>query len=78
LTASDLGANLFRQVGRPIQLKTAMLNAKEKLERGQRPTPKTATANIPDLITQLDNLRQQGVLSEAEFQEKKKQLLAKL
>lgn len=36
------------------------------------------TADVPDLIAQLDRLRAQGVLTEAEFQEKKKQLLARL
>jgi hypothetical protein len=40
-----------------------------------RPGP---TADVPDLIAQLDRLRAQGVLTEAEFQEKKKQLLARL
>jgi uncharacterized membrane protein YdbT with pleckstrin-like domain len=35
LTASELGVNRFTYVGQPIRLKTAMLNAKEKLEHGQ-------------------------------------------
>jgi uncharacterized membrane protein YdbT with pleckstrin-like domain len=35
LTASELGINRFSHVGQPIHLKTAMLNAKEKLEHGQ-------------------------------------------
>ena len=34
LTASELGVNRFTHVGQPIRLKTAMLNAKEKLEHG--------------------------------------------
>ncbi|MBO0857376.1 MAG: PH domain-containing protein [Chloracidobacterium sp.] len=32
LTASELGVSKFNKIGRPIQLKTAMLNAKEKSE----------------------------------------------
>jgi len=35
LTASELGANLFRHIGQPIRFKTAMLNAKAQLEREQ-------------------------------------------
>src|SRR5215207_4179003 len=31
LTASEVGANVFRSIGEPIKFKTAMLNAKEKL-----------------------------------------------
>ncbi len=37
-----------------------------------------SAADVPALIAQLDGLRQQGVLTETEFQEKKKQLLARL
>lgn len=79
LTASELGVNLFRQVGQPIRLKTAMLNAKDKLEHGtSAPATSKSAGSIPDLIAQLDSLRKSGVLTEEEFQQKKAQLLAKL
>jgi len=32
LTASELGANLFRRIGDPVHFKTAMLNAKEGMD----------------------------------------------
>src|SRR5438270_12418543 len=78
LTASELGVNKFTTIADPVHFKTAMLNAKNKLE-----TPfynnASATAqpapDVPALIAQLDGLRQHGVLSEAEFQAKKTQLL---
>jgi hypothetical protein len=35
-------------------------------------------SNIPDLIVELDELRQKGIISEEEFQAKKKELLARL
>lgn len=76
LTASELGANLFKRIGEPVIFKTVMLNAKEKLDFGEgdevRPT------DIPALIEKLDQLRQQGILTDAEFQEKKEALLTKL
>ena len=78
LTASELGVNLFRQVGQPIRLKTAMLNAKEQLEQGQTSFGRKSETPVADLIAQLDGLRKHGVLSEEEFQQKKAQLLAKL
>jgi uncharacterized membrane protein YdbT with pleckstrin-like domain len=76
LTASELGANLFKQIEDPIRFKTAMLNAKEHLERGEE--EQGEAKDIPALIAQLDQLRQQGILSEAEFQSKKTELLSKL
>jgi uncharacterized membrane protein YdbT with pleckstrin-like domain len=78
LTASELGANKFSQVGQPIRLKTAMLNAKEKLEQGQASLGRQSEADTVDLIAQLDSLRKHGLLSEEEFQQKKAHLLAKL
>jgi hypothetical protein len=53
----------------------ALMNQMEK----QRPAmASTNTADIPALIAQLDGLRQQGLLTEAEFQNKKQQLLARM
>lgn len=75
LTASELGVNLFKRIARPVQFKTAMLNAKEHLEHGDF---EEGHEDIPKLIARLDELRKQGVLSEEEFQTKKAQLLARL
>jgi len=80
LTASELGVNLFKRIEKPVQFKTAMLNAKARLESGEHwdaPAPGTPDS-VPALLSQLDVLRQQGVLTEAEFQQKKAQLLAKI
>jgi uncharacterized membrane protein YdbT with pleckstrin-like domain len=79
LTASELGVNMFTHISQPIQYKTAMLNAKEKMEHapveaGQGRPVRTAA----DLLVQLDELRQNGVLTEAEFQSKKAELLKKM
>jgi uncharacterized membrane protein YdbT with pleckstrin-like domain len=79
LTASELGVNKFTYIGRPIQYKTAMINAKEKLERApSEPAPVRPVATAADLLAQLDVLRQHGVLTEAEFQTKKAELLKKM
>jgi uncharacterized membrane protein YdbT with pleckstrin-like domain len=80
LTASELGVNLFKRIKNPVQFKTAMLNAKARLDSGQRweaPAPE-AQENVPAMLTQLDALRKQGVLTEEEFQQKKAQLLTKI
>ena len=79
LTASDLGVNLFKTISDPVRFKTAMLNAKSQLETPvYPPAPAQPAPDVPALIAQLDGLRQHGVLTEAEFQAKKAQLLAKM
>ncbi|MCL4562398.1 MAG: PH domain-containing protein [Chloroflexi bacterium] len=82
LTASELGINQFKTIGEPVHFKTTMLNAKVALE-GSLDHPYNHDAppqgeDIPSLITQLDRLRQQGVLTPEEFEKKKAELLSKL
>lgn len=79
LTASELGVNLFRRINEPIRFKTAMLNAKERMDNesaggGEPPL----AVNIPEMIARLDELRQKGILTDVEFQQKKSELLTKL
>lgn len=82
LTASELGINRFTFIGDPIQFKTAMMNAKFKLSNDDIPQPgitnQQPVMDIPRLIEQLDVLRKNGALTEAEFQEKKNKLLSRL
>jgi hypothetical protein len=92
ITGSDIGVNMFRRISNPVRFKREMLNAKEGLHgmetEGELPRPAAkaaspeadapSTADIPDLIVELDELRQQGIISEEEFQAKKKELLARL
>jgi uncharacterized membrane protein YdbT with pleckstrin-like domain len=76
LTASEFGVNIFRRIEEPINFKTAMLNAKEDLLQGDRDPQQTD--DIFDLISSLDRLREMGILSEQEFNQKKNELLARL
>jgi uncharacterized membrane protein YdbT with pleckstrin-like domain len=77
LTASEMGINVIRMIAHPIRYKIAMVNAKEKLELGDvSPKPGAKDGDLLSLLSQLDALRQKGILTEAEFQEKKKAVLA--
>ncbi len=76
LTASELGVNLFRRITDPVKFKTAMLNAKARLEQGSVQT--SGAADIPSTIERLDQLRKQGTLTDEEFQRLKTELLSKL
>jgi hypothetical protein len=93
ITGSDIGVNMFRRINNPVRFKRAMLNAKEELQVSEdrdlgkpemRAEPaltdqeEPSAANIPDLIEELADLRQRGILSEEEFQAKKKELLARM
>ena len=78
LTASELGVNLFHQIANPVEFKTAMLNAKERLGFEEMGQIAHAVEDIPAMIEKLDVLRKRGILSEVEFQQKKAELLAKM
>jgi uncharacterized membrane protein YdbT with pleckstrin-like domain len=78
LTASEIGVNLFKRIGDPVKFKTAMLNAKEKLGYEGTGSHAQRVESIPDQIAELDELRKQGIVTDAEFQAKKKELLAKM
>jgi len=82
MTASELGVNEINTLQDPIKFKTTMVNAKEALEHGmsgQRgPAVPNTPNDIPSMIAQLDNLRQQGLLTPEEFQAKKAELLKRL
>jgi hypothetical protein len=91
ITGSDIGINRFRRISNPVRFKREMLNAKERLSDEPLPEggseaampPATVAAagaegRISDLLIELAELRQKGILSEEEFQAKKKELLARL
>jgi uncharacterized membrane protein YdbT with pleckstrin-like domain len=80
LTASEVGNNLFRRIANPVKFKTSMLNAKENMGFDEGPARQQVQVeeDIPTLIAKLDGLRKQGIITEAEFQKKKADLLAKL
>ncbi len=76
LTASELGANLFHRIDEPVEFKIAMLNAKEELEQGQ--DPGQDGIDVVEVLTNLDQLRKLGILTEEEFTRKKSEFLEKL
>ncbi len=83
LTASELGVNLFKKIDDPVKFKSALINAKEYLEHAPAEEPKEikleeSKPDIPDLINRLADLRSRGVITEAEFLQKKSELLSKI
>lgn len=80
VTGSDVGVNNLRRLRDPISFKTAMLDAKAALDGyGHPSSPAEASdTDVPRLIAELDELRKRGLISDAEFNEKKAKLLSQL
>jgi hypothetical protein len=87
LTGSEIGVNLLRRIADPVRFKTEMLNQKEgmgEIDTFEAKAKRTLTAeapsagDIPELIGELDELRKKGLITEAEFQEKKGKLLSRI
>jgi uncharacterized membrane protein YdbT with pleckstrin-like domain len=79
LTASEGGVNKLHKIASPVKFKTEMLNQKETLALDEySPARDDRRADIPTLLVELDALRMRGILTDAEFQQKKIELLSKL
>jgi uncharacterized membrane protein YdbT with pleckstrin-like domain len=87
LTGSEIGVNLLRRIAGPVHFKTEMMNQKEGMGEmdafeskatrtlaGAAPT----AGDVPELIAELDELRKKGLITDAEFQEKKAKLLSQI
>ena len=78
LTASESGVNYFRAIAEPLKFKMAMMNQRESMASGRAPARDHSNPDVADLIKELDELHQQGVLTDSEYRQKKAQLLARM
>jgi uncharacterized membrane protein YdbT with pleckstrin-like domain len=87
ITGSDIGVNYFKQITQPVRFKVEMLNQKEDLNKLESFSSRAAnvlaadppaSGDIPELITELDQLRRQGIITDQEFQVKKADLLRRI
>ncbi len=92
LTASDVGVNMMHRIAHPLEFKRAMLDAKQHYSRGfgyldpqigaaytQPPYVYAgAPTDIEQTLQKLADLRDQGLLSQAEFEAKKRELLSRI
>ncbi len=83
LTGADTGVSLLQQIDSPIEFKRAMLDAKRKYHRSYDYYSEPVAADVPvgrgrsvqDLLDQLTELHDQGVLSREEFEAKRRDLM---
>jgi uncharacterized membrane protein YdbT with pleckstrin-like domain len=83
ITGSDMGTNLLKRLAKPVEFKKTLLEQKNKLSDGEDlHAPKNAAKGDEEdplqQIAKLDELRKTGALSDAEYQQAKAKLLAKL
>lgn len=83
ISGSESGIDIFRRFPDPIGLKKDMLEQKALLVGVAETTDEAgeqllSADDVPGLIAELDELRKKGVLTDAEFEEKKHQLLGRI
>lgn len=84
ISGSESGIDVFRRIADPIGFKRTLLDQKGALGGTGAQAERTSgektpdTGEIPRLIAELDELRKKGLLSDAEFEEKRKQLLERI
>ena len=87
LTGSEIGVNLLKRITEPVRFKTEMLNQKEgmgEMDAFESKAKRTlsgaapSAGDVPELIAELDELRKKGLITDAEFQEKKAKLLSQI
>lgn len=83
ISGSESGIDAFHRIADPITFKKILFDQKETLGSpsdvggwGEDETP--SGGNVPELIAELGELRQQGLITDAEFEEKKQQLLSRI
>ncbi|RLC98124.1 MAG: hypothetical protein DRI77_05745 [Chloroflexi bacterium] len=76
ISGSESGIDVLRRIADPIAFKKALLE--QKGSPGSLDTLDGQAGDVPDLIAELDELRQKGLITDAEFGEKKQQLLDRI
>jgi len=76
-TASEQGTTIFDFLSRPLDFKNCIVRQIE-LYRSDSGSAGALRTSIPQLLEELASLRDRQIISEAEFQEKKKALLGKI
>jgi uncharacterized membrane protein YdbT with pleckstrin-like domain len=84
-TASEQGTTLFRYIPHPVAFKNTII-AQQQSARGRTMSmsvpvaaaPSPVPQDIPALLQQLQQLREQGIITQEEFDSKKQELLSRL
>ncbi len=85
ISGSDIGVNVFHRIADPIGFKKELLDQKGLVGSAAEKQPERASgpkgsgvSDVPALIAELDDLRKKGLLTDAEFEAKKQELLDRI
>jgi uncharacterized membrane protein YdbT with pleckstrin-like domain len=77
-TASEQGTTVFDFLSHPLDFKNAIVRQREMYKLESRADGTSSQRSIPQLIDELAALRDRRIITECEFQEKKRALLQKM
>jgi uncharacterized membrane protein YdbT with pleckstrin-like domain len=77
-TASEQGTTIFEFLSKPLDFKNHIVRQRELYRSDSYAAGGVAQPSIPQLIEELASLRSRNIISETEFQEKKRSLLEKI
>jgi hypothetical protein len=79
IAGSDSGVDVFYRLADPIGFKKDLLDQKASVgEPEAAEEPEKHAQSVPDLIAELDELRKKGLVTDAEFEEKRRELLDRI
>lgn len=80
LTASEEGVNRMQAIRRPIEFKRAMMDSRARYDGylDRAPVAYDQPRDVRAILEQLAALRDRGILSPAEFEAKKRELLSRI
>ena len=87
ISGSESGTDVFHHISYPVEFKKALFDQREALTKlavlddtvGRVLSAEApSVGDIPGLIVKLDELRQKGLITDAEFEDKRTRLLAKI
>lgn len=77
-TASEQGTTVFDFLSKPLEFKNHIVRQRESYRSVSGTAGAVSQSGIPQLLEELDSLRNKKIISEVEFQEKKRALLNKI
>jgi uncharacterized membrane protein YdbT with pleckstrin-like domain len=77
-TASEAGTTTFEMLSQPVGFKNNIVHQRELYRMDFASSGRPLPPNIPQLLEELASLRDRNIITESEFQEKKRSLLQKI
>jgi uncharacterized membrane protein YdbT with pleckstrin-like domain len=77
-TASEVGTTTFELLSQPVNFKNSIVRQREMYRMDSSLAGRPLPPNIPQLLEELASLRDRNIITESEFQEKKRSLLQKI